>query len=65
MPRVRVEWLEGRSQAQKEALADRITAAVVEVVHVRPDQVTVIFQETPAHNMFKAGKAYAPVTPVE
>ncbi|MCK4814391.1 tautomerase family protein [bacterium] len=59
MPRVRVEWLEGRTQEQRQKLVEAITDAFVEIVHVRPDQVTVIFQETPRHLQAKGGKFWS------
>lgn len=55
MPRVRVEWLEGRTQEQRERLVKAITDAVVEIANVTPEQVTVVFQETPKHLQAKGG----------
>jgi phenylpyruvate tautomerase PptA (4-oxalocrotonate tautomerase family) len=55
MPRVRVEWLAIRTQEQREALARRITEAVVEVAGVRPDQVTVVFDEQAPTLVIKGG----------
>ncbi|MCL6449940.1 MAG: 4-oxalocrotonate tautomerase family protein [Acetobacteraceae bacterium] len=56
MPRIRVEWLEGRTQEQREELARLITDAVVKVARVAPEAVTVVFQENPPHLMAKGGK---------
>ena len=59
MPRVRVEWLSGRSDAQRAELARRITEAVVDVVGVRPDQISVVFDERPPTHYFRAGVAWS------
>jgi len=56
MPRIRVEWLEGRTQEQREELARLLTDAVVKVAGVKPGAVTVIFQENPPNLMAKGGK---------
>jgi phenylpyruvate tautomerase PptA (4-oxalocrotonate tautomerase family) len=45
MPRIRVEWLNTRTAAQRQEIAKRITEAFVGVVNVTPDQVTVVFEE--------------------
>ena len=58
MPRIRVEWLAIRTQAQREELANRITEAVVDVADVRPDQVTVVFQESHPDLVIKGGKTW-------
>lgn len=55
MPRVRVEWLEGRTQEQRQRLADEITRAVAEIALVAPEQVTVLFDEIPRHLQAKGG----------
>jgi 4-oxalocrotonate tautomerase family enzyme len=55
MPRVKVEWIEGRTQAQREEIARRVTQVFVDVVGVTPDRVQVVFFEYPATHHFKAG----------
>lgn len=55
MPRVKVEWIEGRTQAQREDIARRVTQVFVEVAGVTPDRVQVVFFEYPASHHFKAG----------
>jgi phenylpyruvate tautomerase PptA (4-oxalocrotonate tautomerase family) len=55
MPRVRIEWLNTRTAEQRRALVDAITAAFVDIVHVRPDQVNVLFDEIPPHLAAKGG----------
>ena len=55
MPRVRIEWLNTRTQKQRQALVNKITEAFVEIVKVRPDQVNVVFDEIPPHLLAKGG----------
>ncbi len=55
MPRIRVEWLEGRTHEQRRALVDVITAAVQEIARVRRDQVTIVFDEIPRRLQAKGG----------
>ena len=45
MPVVTVEWVAGRTRAQKQAVAARITAAVAEEGGVRPEDVWMVFQD--------------------
>lgn len=61
MPRVRVEWLAIRTQEQREELARRITDAVMEVAHVRPEQVTVIFKEHQPTHLIKGGVPWSEI----
>jgi 4-oxalocrotonate tautomerase len=55
MPRIRVEWLNTRTEQQRRAIARRITEAFVEVVSVKPDQVTVVFEEIDPSHQAKGG----------
>jgi 4-oxalocrotonate tautomerase len=55
MPRIRVEWLEGRTQDQRQRLTYAITQAVADIAVVRPEQVTVVFEEIPRHLQAKGG----------
>ena len=55
MPRIRVEWLKGRTEKQRQELAERITDAFTEVVAVRPDMVNIIFEEISPELQYKAG----------
>jgi len=65
MPRVRVEWLQGRTARQREEIAHLFTEAMVKVARVRPEQVTVVFEEVAPEFMFKASKQYQPVKSAE
>jgi phenylpyruvate tautomerase PptA (4-oxalocrotonate tautomerase family) len=53
MPRIRVEWLVGRTEAQRRELASRITTAMCDVARVGPDEVTVVYEEVDRNKMFK------------
>lgn len=55
MPRIRVEWLNTRTAEQRREVAQRITAAFVDVVSVRADQVTVVFEEIDPRLQAKGG----------
>jgi len=61
MPRVHVEWLAIRTQEQREELARHITDAMVKVVNVTPDQVTVVFNEKPPEFVIKGGRSWAQI----
>lgn len=45
MPIVTVKLLEGRTDEQKKALVEQVTAAVVETVNAKPESVTIIIEE--------------------
>ena len=45
MPRITIEWFNTRTEEQRKELARRITAAVVDVVHSKPEDVTIRFDE--------------------
>ena len=45
MPMVTVEWLAGRSTAQKQEVAARITAAVSEAGDTDPGSVWIVFRD--------------------
>lgn len=55
MPRVTVEWLAIRSEAQRREVAKKITSAVAETVAVAPDAVTVVFREVDPDHQSKGG----------
>lgn len=55
MPRIRVEWLNTRTAEQRREIAQRVTQAFVDVVAVRPDQVTVVFEEIDPRLQAKGG----------
>ena len=55
MPRVRIEWLNTRTEQQRRKIAKRITDAFTEVVSVKPEQVTVVFEEIDPRLQAKGG----------
>jgi 4-oxalocrotonate tautomerase len=55
MPRVHIEWLAIRNQQQREEVARRITEAIVEVVDIPVDHVTVVFHEQDPDMVIKGG----------
>jgi 4-oxalocrotonate tautomerase len=55
MPRIRVEWLNTRTEQQRREIAQRVTDAFVEVVSVKPEQVTVVFEEIDPSHQAKGG----------
>jgi 4-oxalocrotonate tautomerase len=65
MPIVRIDLLEGRSPERKAELIRRVTAAVVESLEVRPEQVRVLLYELPPENWAVGGKTMPPPRPSE
>jgi len=64
MPLVQIRWFPGRSAAQKQELATRITQAFGEVVGSAPDHVSIIFEEVARDDWYEAGQpAGAPLKP--
>jgi 4-oxalocrotonate tautomerase len=58
MPHVIVKLWPGKSEAQKNRLADRITQAVTEVLHYGDESVSVAFEEVRAKDWSE--KVYKP-----
>jgi 4-oxalocrotonate tautomerase len=56
MPVLTVEWLEGRSAAQKAQLAEALTRALVEIAQVSKEQVWIVFRDTKRADWAMAGK---------
>jgi len=59
MPIVQVNMLQGRSVEQKRKLAKGITAAVVEALSVKPEQVRVMIHEMGGDDFAIAGESAA------
>jgi 4-oxalocrotonate tautomerase len=55
MPRLIVQQIEGRSVEQKRELARRLTDAVVDILNVDPETVTVFIEEVPPENFARGG----------
>lgn len=56
MPYVTVKMLEGRTDEQKKALSEKITAAVVETTGAPADRVHVMIEDMPKTNLCVGGK---------
>ncbi|HEU0197476.1 MAG TPA: 4-oxalocrotonate tautomerase [Nevskiaceae bacterium] len=57
MPIVQVQMMEGRTEAQKEALIEKVTEAVHEAVNAPVDHIRVLIQELPKTHWGIAGKS--------
>ncbi len=56
MPMITVDWLEGRTPAQKAALVAAVTQALVDIAHVPKEQVWIVFRDVTRANWAMAGK---------
>ena len=56
MPVITVEWLQGRSAQQKQALAATLTQAFVDIANVSPEQVWIVFRDVPRADWAMGGK---------
>lgn len=45
MPVVHVEWLSGRSRAQKQEMAQSITREMARIAHCAPEHIQVVFRD--------------------
>jgi 4-oxalocrotonate tautomerase len=59
MPIIRIEMIEGRSPERKQALIEKVTAAVVESLEVKPEQVRVLLYELPPEHWAVGGQTKA------
>ncbi|MDN3555576.1 2-hydroxymuconate tautomerase [Halomonas maura] len=55
MPIVNIQLIEGRSDAQKEALIEKVTAACVEAVDCTPESVRVVLADIAPQDFGVAG----------
>ena len=55
VPHVQITWVEGRSVEQKRAIAERITAVLIEDGKAKRENIHVAFQDVPATNYAEAG----------
>ena len=60
MPMVTIDWLEGRTQAQKAKLAKAITDAFITVAGVKPEQVWLVFRDVPRADWAMGGTLLEP-----
>lgn len=61
MPLIQATIIQGRSQAQKEAFFEKVTAAAVETLGVKPEQVRVVINEVPAEHWAIGGVSKATI----
>lgn len=55
MPLVTVDMYAGRTQSEKDRLAEAITDDVVKILKVQKKDVTIVFHETPHGNWYNSG----------
>ncbi len=59
MPIVTIQMAKGRTVAQKRELAQAITDAMVSIADVKPEWVTVLFDEFDRENWATAGQLHS------
>jgi 4-oxalocrotonate tautomerase family enzyme len=57
MPRMQIEWIEGRTKEQQDEVARRITQVFVDVINAEPMSVSISFRENSSDNMYRGGKS--------
>jgi 4-oxalocrotonate tautomerase len=57
MPFVNIRILEGHSQARKDEIARRVSAAISEVAEVPQDVIWVVFEDVATDNWFVGGNS--------
>lgn len=55
MPIISVEMYSGKTQREKDRLAEAITDDVVKILGVKKEEVIVVFNETPHGNWYASG----------
>ena len=55
MPIVTVEMYSGRTQREKDRLAEAITEDIVNILKVKREEVIIVFQEAPHGNWYCSG----------
>lgn len=55
MPIVNVQLFSGRTQKEKDRLAEAITEDIVKILNVDKDEVVVVFTEAPHGNWYASG----------
>lgn len=59
MPTIIVNWLEGRTEDTKKAVAKGITEVINKEAGAPPENVTIMFNDLPKTNIAKAGKLFS------
>ena len=55
MPIVTVSMYSGRTQREKDRLAEAITEDVVNILKVKKEEIIIVFQEAPHGNWYSSG----------
>jgi 4-oxalocrotonate tautomerase len=55
MPIVNIEMYSGRSQREKDRLAEAITENVVKILDIKKEEVIIVFSEAPHGNWYAGG----------
>jgi 4-oxalocrotonate tautomerase len=55
MPIVTVSMYSGRTQREKDRLAETITEDIVNILKVKREEVIIVFQEAPHGNWYSSG----------
>ena len=55
MPIVTVSMYSGRTQREKDRLAEAITEDIVNILNVKKEEVIIVFQEAPHGNWYSSG----------
>jgi 4-oxalocrotonate tautomerase len=55
MPIVNIEMYSGRSQREKDRLAEAITEDVVKILEIKKEEVIIVFSEAPHGNWYAGG----------
>ncbi len=63
MPIIQCDIREGRTEEQKQAMAQAITRVVHETIGAPIEYIYVLIRETPGAHHIKAGKSLPPFTP--
>ena len=56
MPVIRIEMIEGRTEEQKQRIAELVTKAMVEVAGVKSEETWVVFEDVSRGNWAVGGK---------
>jgi len=55
MPIITVSMYSGRTQREKDRLAEAITEDIVNILKVKKEEVIIVFQEAPHGNWYSSG----------
>ena len=55
MPIVTVSMYSGRTQREKDRLAEAMTEDVAKILNIKKEEVIIVFQETPHGNWYSSG----------